>query len=113
MSSFACEQIAAWFSYVKGRKICVIHHLLDWHNVVSDAMEVCRCSKLYSGGICKCRSSADAELQAAIARHAADCKHELDLSNTVVEAILSRVLGEGAMQLEEADVHDVRETSIR
>ena len=55
-----------------------------------------------------CRSAVDAELQAAVAQQAADCKQQLTSSTADVEAILGRLSDERVMQLEEPDVHKVQ-----
>ena len=54
-----------------------------------------------------CRNSADAELQAAVAQHAADCKQQLADSTTGVEKLLGQISDDCVMSMEEADVHQV------
>lgn len=55
-----------------------------------------------------CRNDADAQLQATVAQHAADCKQQLSSSTADVEVILASIADDKVMQLEEAGVHKVQ-----
>lgn len=55
-----------------------------------------------------CRNNADAELQTAVAQHAAACKQQLAASTASIDQVLSKVSDEHVMSSEEAVVRQVR-----
>ena len=51
------------------------------------------------------RTCADAELQAAVTQHASDCKQQLTDSTAGISNLLSKVLADAVMHMEESAVH--------
>lgn len=58
-----------------------------------------------------CRNNADAELQAAVAQHAARCKQQLADSTAGIETLLSQVSDDNVLRMEESGVHQVGQCS--
>lgn len=60
---------------------------------------------------CFLRNNVDAELQAAVAHHATECEKQLADRTAAIDTCLSKVSDGNVMHMEEAAVHEVRQSA--